>query len=348
MHIRLGCATVGRLICVLAACQPNRSPRHGQKPRWALKRDGFSVQPGGRASLIIPALEIRYSRPTLWKPVHHRRSRIGFERLAASCWGWRSASFYGSSLGWLSGGYCNLLTATVTGFLLIALSMHAAKAADTAAACVKASTTVERTSHLPAGLLSSIGLVEAGRLDPESGVFRPWPWSVDADGVGHFYPTKRDAIAATAKMEAAGIASIDVGCMQINLHEHPLSFASLETAFDPTANTAYAAKFLWELYHKTGNWIAAAAAYHSQTPGVADAYRRQVVAQWRHGHPDDVQPTSADVDPYHVLTVAFRRQLVVDAQFRDQRDAAIRGRAHRQSAAVPRATILSEEGNQAQ
>jgi hypothetical protein len=163
----------------------------------------------------------------------------------------------------------------------------------------------------------------------------PWPWSVDADGVGHFYLSKEQAVAATSKMQAAGVTSIDVGCMQINLQEHPSAFTSLDAAFDPTANTAYAAKFLWQLYYQTGNWIAAAAAYHSQTPGVSDAYRQAVIAKWRLAGPYRAQLAGASIDPYHVLTATFRRQLLEDVQFRAERDARMFGQAAAPSTVRP-------------
>lgn len=251
-------------------------------------------------------------------------------------------------MGWLFGGCCRIFGATVIALSLLATSTHGASAENAGEACVQASTAVQSDFRLPPGLLSSIALVESGRFDPQHRVFQPWPWSVDADGVGHFYPTKQEAIAATAKFEAQGMAFIDVGCMQIDLREHPSSFASLKAAFDPTANTAYAAKFLTQLYHHTGNWITAAAAYHSQTPGVADSYRQQVIAEWRMTGHQIALPATADVDPYHVLTVAFRHQLVEDARFRTKRNAAMIGHKNSALAAAARGIILSEEGDHAQ
>ena len=75
----------------------------------------------------------------------------------------------------------------------------------------------------------------------------PWPWTVNAEGQGAFYDTKAEAVAAVRAMQARGVRSIDVGCGQINLMHHPDAFASLEQAFDPQANAAYAARFLKEL-----------------------------------------------------------------------------------------------------
>ena len=100
---------------------------------------------------------------------------------------------------------------------------------------------------MPAHLLAAISRVESGRRDPATGAVHPWPWSVNAEGQGASYDTKAEAVAAVRAMQANGVRSIDVGCGQINLMYHPDAFPSLELAFDPQANAAYAAKFLKEL-----------------------------------------------------------------------------------------------------
>src|SRR3546814_15246449 len=68
-----------------------------------------------------------------------------------------------------------------------------------------------------------------------------------AEGRGRFLPSKAAAIEEVRRLQARGIRNIDVGCLQVNLHYHPDAFASLETAFDPEANAAYAADFLVRL-----------------------------------------------------------------------------------------------------
>ncbi len=75
--------------------------------------------------------------------------------------------------------------------------------------------------------------------------------------------------------------SIDVGCMQVNLMYHPNAFASLDEAFDPSANAQYAARFLNALYGASGSWVQATAAYHSETPAIGADYQRRVMARWQ-------------------------------------------------------------------
>jgi hypothetical protein len=210
----------------------------------------------------------------------------------------------------------------------------AASYGDDATACVAASIAVQRASRLPPQLLHAIGIVETGRIDPVRHVLAPWPWSVDANGEGHMYDSKAQAIAAVIQLQAAGISSIDVGCMQINLYHHPDAFASLDEAFDPTANTAYAGRFLWRLFEQTGSWPSAAAAYHSQTPSLAQPYAARVMAAW----PDAANyggraVPSVAADPDNVYTPQFRARLLADTALRTAHEAAMRGRIYR--AAMP-------------
>jgi hypothetical protein len=146
--------------------------------------------------------------------------------------------------------------------------------------CRAAIQAAERAAGIPPQLLMAIGRVESGRRDPETGAFHPWPWTINAEGRGQFFPTKAAAIAEVQALQARGVRSIDIGCMQVNLRHHPNAFPNLDAAFDPATNTAYAARFLTELKGSRGDWQAAASAYHSQTPEFAAPYRARVMAAW--------------------------------------------------------------------
>ena len=61
---------------------------------------------------------------------------------------------------------------------------------------------------------------------------------------------------------------------------HPDAFRSLDEAFDPKPNAAYAARFLNSLYGKLKDWPAAAAAYHSFSPGPNAQYAKLIAAVW--------------------------------------------------------------------
>jgi Transglycosylase SLT domain len=144
--------------------------------------------------------------------------------------------------------------------------------------CRAAVAAVEREAGLPPRLLAAMARVESGRRDPETGRFHPWPWTINAEGRGSFFPTKAAAIAGVQALQAQGVRSIDVGCMQINLRHHPNAFANLDEAFDPAANARYAARFLSNLQATRNDWMRSAAHYHSQTPELADAYRARIAA----------------------------------------------------------------------
>lgn len=148
------------------------------------------------------------------------------------------------------------------------------------ALCRAAILQAERTAHVPDRLLDAIAMVESGRRDPVSGAVYPWPWTINVEGVGHFFETKAEAVAAVQGFQAAGARSIDVGCMQVSLLYHPDAFTSLDQAFDPVVNAAYGARFLVQLFDQTNAWPLAAAAYHSMTPDVGAEYAKRVLAAW--------------------------------------------------------------------
>jgi hypothetical protein len=156
-----------------------------------------------------------------------------------------------------------------------------AVATDPAGLCESAVTTAEFVARLPPRLLGAISLTESGRIDPDTGVLRPWPWTINAEGEGRFFATSQDAIAAATALQARGVQSIDVGCLQVNLMYHPQAFATLAQAFDPRSNALYAAGFLNTLYADGRDWSRAIAAYHSETPALGDAYRVMVLARWQ-------------------------------------------------------------------
>lgn len=135
----------------------------------------------------------------------------------------------------------------------------------------------QQGSAMPTQLMAAIARVESGRPDGRGGV-RPWPWTINAEGQGSYFESKQQAIAAVRALQARGVKSIDVGCMQVNLMYHPDAFANLEQAFDPVANARYAASFLNRLYAQTRDWNKATALYHSATPELGDAYQRKVAA----------------------------------------------------------------------
>lgn len=147
--------------------------------------------------------------------------------------------------------------------------------------CAEAVAAVERSERMPGMLMHAVSLVESGRWSADQKATVAWPWTIYADGQGKFFPTKAAAIDAVKKLQARGIRVIDVGCMQVNLYHHPDAFASLEAAFDPMTNAAYAARFLKRLRGKQGTWAYAVGQYHnSDWRARGQPYWRKVYALW--------------------------------------------------------------------
>jgi len=144
--------------------------------------------------------------------------------------------------------------------------------ADDSDLCLDAVAQQEAQYGMPAGLLKAIARVESSG-SPYGEVSKPWPWTLNVGGEGHYYPNKEAAVEALTAYKAASDVNIDVGCMQISLRHHPNAFPDLATALDPAANVAYGALFLVALHDKSGDWMDAAGDYHSSTPGFGDTYR---------------------------------------------------------------------------
>jgi len=92
------------------------------------------------------------------------------------------------------------------------------------------------------------------------------------EGAGKWFDTQAAALSYVQRHYDRGARSFDVGCFQINYRWHGMQFASIDEMFDPIANAKYAAGFLTQLYRETGDWTAAAGAYHSRTPKFAERY----------------------------------------------------------------------------
>ena len=151
------------------------------------------------------------------------------------------------------------------------------KYADAEEVCIVASQQFEKKYQIKKYLLTTITNVESGRWNQKLQRNTAWPWTVNAQGKGYFFETKQQAIAEVKKLQAKGVKSIDVGCMQINLAYHPDAFENLEEAFNPYKNVEYGAKFLKKLYaQKNNDWNKAATAYHSSKPQKAKKYAHKL------------------------------------------------------------------------
>ncbi|MDJ0685722.1 MAG: transglycosylase SLT domain-containing protein [Alphaproteobacteria bacterium] len=147
--------------------------------------------------------------------------------------------------------------------------------------CFEATKAAERLSGAPEDLLHAIALTETGVYRAAAGARVAWPWTINAEGEGRYFPTKQAAVEGVRALIRSGVYSIDVGCMQVNLKHHPTAFRSLEEAFDPVINVAYATSFLLDLKARHKSWGAAVRRYHSALASRNTHYRSKVHAEWR-------------------------------------------------------------------
>lgn len=146
--------------------------------------------------------------------------------------------------------------------------------------CIFETLKQERRDNIPTRLLSAISLAESGRWDKTNRESVAWPWTVTSGGEGRFFDSKQEAIAEVEILMTEGVRNIDVGCMQINMYYHADAFETLDAAFDPATNIAYAAKFLKQKYIQAGSWPKAVALYHSSIPNKGGAYAQKVLRLW--------------------------------------------------------------------
>lgn len=213
-----------------------------------------------------------------------------------------------------------LLAASGTGLPGVARAAgDPGKPADPPAAarnlCAPIIAETERAEGIPPRLLTAISLAESGRRDADSQEIIAWPWTINAEGEGQFFATKEAAIAAVKKLRARGITSMDVGCMQVNLHHHPDAFASLDDAFDPERNVAYAARFFKELRDDRHSWSQAVAYYHSTTREFSLPYRNKVYRLW-----GEVRRQDAAKKREEVIEAYLERRAAAEARRAGKRD----------------------------
>ncbi len=151
---------------------------------------------------------------------------------------------------------------------------------ETAKLCTRSISRYERHYGIPSHLLSAIAATESGRYNKSLQLALPWPWTINAEGQGQYFNSKEEAVRAVRQLQAQGVKSIDIGCMQVNLVHHADAFATLEDAFDPERNVAYGASFLRTLYEENQSWKQAAAFYHSRTPSRGVDYAGKVYGRW--------------------------------------------------------------------
>lgn len=190
--------------------------------------------------------------------------------------------------------------------------------------CTEATKQAEASAKLPKHLLTAVSLAESGRWDERQRASFAWPWTVTNGASSMYFPTKEEAIAAVGQLRKAGKTNIDVGCMQINLYHHPNAFDSIEDAFDPATNAAYASRFIVGLYKETESWAEAVGRYHSSDPTRHGPYRDKVLSLWekvsgrKHTELGRIEVVKADTEAADLRAM---QQATIKMQFRARLEA---------------------------
>ena len=150
--------------------------------------------------------------------------------------------------------------------LILVASMHGSVAgSDSASVFVHAG---EEFRVAPA-LLYAIALVESGRETAEG--LRPWPWTLNIAGAGHYYPNRQAAWLSLRAVLEAGENNVDIGPMQVSWMWHRDRLGSAWQALDPTHNVRVGAWVLANAVHSENDVWLGVGRYHS---GKADRQRR--------------------------------------------------------------------------
>ena len=192
--------------------------------------------------------------------------------------------------------YLNKLLDTFSLLLLLLFllgsKLHASTHFSDLNVCETVAVEAENAFNLPSGILTSIARVESGRKT-DTGVYRAWPWTINDNGKGLFFETRKSAVDYIIKQKEFDNTHIDIGCMQISVKWHSHAFSSPESMLDPYTNIAYAAVFLEELYQTHGDWELAIKYYHSADTKKNIPYLQKVNAVWKGQPQPTVEPMTA-------------------------------------------------------
>lgn len=154
---------------------------------------------------------------------------------------------------------------------------------------------------LPPYLLAAIAVTESGYRN------RPHPFAMNISG-RQYFATGTDEMDRIVAESGGAQASVDVGCLQINLRWHAARFRDWHSLLVPRYNAEYAALYLTELKRSLGTWNAAVGAYHSRTPWKSTSYACLVSRRWSQIFGSVREGCGADIEAMSRLMYATQRQ----------------------------------------
>ena len=167
-------------------------------------------------------------------------------------------------------------------WLSLALSLVAAPSGASGALVPSGYRLVAAEFGIPTHVFYAVALAESGRPLKSSSLWRPWPWTLNIEGDGQFFATRRAAQSAFAAAMRQGLRSIDVGLMQVNWRHHHEKLDSPKRALDPYHNLRVGAAILYGCFQSRGDWWSAVGCYHAPADQQrANGYRKRVHRIWR-------------------------------------------------------------------
>jgi soluble lytic murein transglycosylase-like protein len=143
-------------------------------------------------------------------------------------------------------------------FLLLACCLI--PAAVQAAGAEDLFTEIEKQYHIPPHLSYAIALAESGRT--KEGRLIPWPWTLNVEGKGHYFNSRREAEKFIDKTLKSG-KNFDGGYMQQSWRWQKHRYQHPYETLDPRINIVRGIETLLEWYQKTGSWVEAIGHYHA-------------------------------------------------------------------------------------
>ncbi len=141
---------------------------------------------------------------------------------------------------------------------------------------------IARENGLPAPLFYAVALTESGQRSLSQHRLRPWPWTLNVNGRGQFFASRKAAWRALQRALASDERSVDIGLMQINWRYHHQALGSAWQALDPYHNLRVGAAILRRCYAAEPDWWESLGCYHAPNDPVrAKKYRERVTRHWR-------------------------------------------------------------------
>lgn len=135
---------------------------------------------------------------------------------------------------------------------------------------------------LPAPLFYAVALTESGQSGLSRNQFRPWPWTLNVNGKGLYFPSRKAAWQALQRALDSDERSVDIGLMQVNWRYHQKDLGSAWQSLDPYHNLRVGAAILRQCYLTEADWWASLGCYHAPgNPVKAASYRERVKGHWR-------------------------------------------------------------------